>query len=242
MVAPALVQHTFEVVERLEAIIDAQTLFDEMSSALEPFGFTAFVLTRLPRTPGSAPPPFLINGWPAGWAERYAEVRHDRHDPLARHCLSTSEVFSWSEIPEPLLQPEPARRVVREAAEFALNDGYCVPLHTALGVGGLSLAGERLELPPGARHMLRLLAFQACLAVERLPVDRPPGAQTSLSPRERDVLSWTAGGKTAPEIGEILGISAHTVGEHLRHVRRKLNTSNNAHSVAEALRSGDLKL
>ncbi len=51
---------------------------------------------------------------------------------------------------------------------------------------------------------------------------------------------WVAGGKTMPEIGAILGISAHTVGEHLRNIRSKLETNNNTHSVFRALKTGQL--
>lgn len=236
-----LINRTFEVIEQLDRVHTANDLMMLLADALGDFGFNAFVLTRLPRPPHAILPHFIVNGWPAGWTERYGEAGHHRHDPLARHCMTTSEVFGWSEIPPALVANAKAQQVVAEAAAFKLNDGLCVPLHTALGVGGLSLAGERVELPPGARHMVKLLAFQACLAIERLP-DQAGPRPARLSTRERDVLSWTALGKTSHEIGVILGISSHTVGEHLRHVRRKLCTTNNAQSVAEGLRSGELKL
>ncbi len=61
-----------------------------------------------------------------------------------------------------------------------------------------------------------------------------------LSTREREVLMWVAGGKTTFEIGAILGISAHTVGEHLKNIRRKLDTNNNTHSVFQAFKTGQL--
>ena len=67
-------------------------------------------------------------------------------------------------------------------------------------------------------------------------------ASERLSDREKEVLTLIAGGKTMAEVGQILGISAHTVGEHLKNVRRKLQTTNNAHSVLQALRTGQLSL
>lgn len=42
--------------------------------------------------------------------------------------------------------------------------------------------------------------------------------------------------------GLLLGISPHTVGEHIKNIRRKLNTLNSAHSVAEAIRRGELNV
>lgn len=64
----------------------------------------------------------------------------------------------------------------------------------------------------------------------------------TLSKRERDVVRWAAQGKTAEDIGVILEISPHTVGEHLKNIRRKLNTTNVPHTVAVAIRRGELAL
>jgi DNA-binding CsgD family transcriptional regulator len=47
-----------------------------------------------------------------------------------------------------------------------------------------------------------------------------------LTLREREVLHWLARGKTNAEIGEILGISAATVGKHLEHIYPKLGVEN----------------
>lgn len=48
------------------------------------------------------------------------------------------------------------------------------------------------------------------------------GKMPVLSTREAEVLSWAARGKSNAAIGEILGISAHTVDAHLRRVYLKL--------------------
>jgi PAS domain-containing protein len=46
-----------------------------------------------------------------------------------------------------------------------------------------------------------------------------------LTDREREVLSWTARGKTAGEIGSILSISARTIEWHIRDGRSTPSTS-----------------
>lgn len=63
-----------------------------------------------------------------------------------------------------------------------------------------------------------------------------------LSPREKDVIVWVATGRTMIEIGRMLGISPHTVEEHLKSVRFKLGTANTVHSVATALKLGEVEL
>jgi DNA-binding CsgD family transcriptional regulator len=59
-----------------------------------------------------------------------------------------------------------------------------------------------------------------------------------LSHREREVLSWTAMGKTAIETGTILGISKRTVEWHLTQVRQKLCAVNITHTIAMAVKAG----
>jgi LuxR family quorum sensing-dependent transcriptional regulator len=50
------------------------------------------------------------------------------------------------------------------------------------------------------------------------------------------VLLWAAQGKTAWEIGEILGISQRTAEEHLTAAGRKLGAPNRTRAVAIAIR------
>jgi transcriptional regulator EpsA len=54
-----------------------------------------------------------------------------------------------------------------------------------------------------------------------------------LSEREAEVLCWVALGKTNPEIGSILNISAFTVKNHMQRVFKKLNVSNRAQAVGK---------
>jgi transcriptional regulator EpsA len=54
-----------------------------------------------------------------------------------------------------------------------------------------------------------------------------------LTDREVEILDWIAMGKTNPEIGNILDISAFTVKNHLQRVFKKLNVSNRAQAVSK---------
>lgn len=65
--------------------------------------------------------------------------------------------------------------------------------------------------------------------------ERLPG---TLSERERECLQLIAGGKTSWEIGEILGISHHTVNAHIRNIVRKLAVTSRPHAVAVGFRLG----
>jgi transcriptional regulator EpsA len=61
----------------------------------------------------------------------------------------------------------------------------------------------------------------------------PPPLTVLLSQREVQVLHWVKHGKTNPEIGQILGISAPTVKHHLKKLMRKLNVTNRAQAVGK---------
>jgi DNA-binding CsgD family transcriptional regulator len=64
-------------------------------------------------------------------------------------------------------------------------------------------------------------------------------ARFRLTPREAEVLSWLASGKTDRDIAEILGMRPRTVNKHLEHIYVKLGveTRTAAASVAQGVRA-----
>ncbi|MEO3690434.1 response regulator transcription factor [Roseateles paludis] len=61
-------------------------------------------------------------------------------------------------------------------------------------------------------------------------------ASAALTPREKEVLSWVAKGKTNRDVAEILGMSPRTVNKHLEHVFEKLGVETRAAAAALASR------
>ena len=57
-----------------------------------------------------------------------------------------------------------------------------------------------------------------------------------LTGREREVLAWSAEGKSAAEIGEILNVAKRTVDEHTQMAMRKLDATSRTQAVAIAIR------
>ena len=68
------------------------------------------------------------------------------------------------------------------------------------------------------------------------------GSVPSLSAREAEVLRWVARGKSNAAIGDILGISAHTVDAHLRRIYLKLGVFDRISAALRALGFGLIKL
>jgi DNA-binding CsgD family transcriptional regulator len=86
---------------------------------------------------------------------------------------------------------------------------------------------------------LQLFAVHALDAAMRVLV---PGAASpdgpSMTPRELEALRWTMDGKTAWEVGSILGITERTAVLHLNNAMRKLGCVNKHQAVLKALRLG----
>jgi DNA-binding CsgD family transcriptional regulator len=59
--------------------------------------------------------------------------------------------------------------------------------------------------------------------------------QPPLSAREKEILQWTAAGKSQQDIADILSISNRTVEVHLRSTRSKLSTLTTAQAVGRAI-------
>ena len=67
-----------------------------------------------------------------------------------------------------------------------------------------------------------------------------PASAHTLSPRELEVLRLVSLGWSTPRIASDLGISPHTVRNHIRHFRHKLNATTKLEAVLTAMRMGML--
>lgn len=62
----------------------------------------------------------------------------------------------------------------------------------------------------------------------------PKASADPLTPREREVLGLLAKGVHIGDIARVLGISRHTVGDHVKNLYRKLNIATRAEAALEA--------
>lgn len=59
-----------------------------------------------------------------------------------------------------------------------------------------------------------------------------------LTPKETEVLQWSARGKSSWEIGRILNCTEATANYHFSHIRRKFSVSSRGMAVLKALEQG----
>jgi DNA-binding NarL/FixJ family response regulator len=98
-------------------------------------------------------------------------------------------------------------------------------------------AGGSPISPSIARRVLaRMRATQAPAAAG--VIARTPLADGVLTPREIELLKLTAKGLSFDSVGEILGISPHTVVAHVKKIYRKLAVHSRGEAVYEASQLG----
>lgn len=233
----------FETASQIDAAGSVREVVDRLRTSMETFGYQACLITELPhQDTGSLADHILLNGWPVEWYRHYMAEKHYRHDPCAALCRTAMGPFVWSDLRRRLTDHH-ARRVMDEAEEFGLRDGICVPIEVPFGEpAAVTIAGRQIDLAPEARCSLHALARHAYSAALRLAGGMHKTSRPRLSRREREILQWVAGGKTAWEASRILGISEATVNTHLRNIRQKLDAANIAHAIVQAFRRREIEL
>ena len=108
------------------------------------------------------------------------------------------------------------------------------------GIFAVDLSPEIRRLTPEAMACLRWACQAMHLRYCELLVCEL--GQVPVLSREAEVLTWVAYGKTNGSIGEILGISAHTVDAHLRRVYLKLGVADRISAALRGLGFGLITL
>lgn len=123
-----------------------------------------------------------------------------------------------------------------DAAEGRLPEAVYAVLGGDASQALLTLAGVQLSV----RNMGRVGMGETMLLLEQRSANAAPSrlAHAALTPRETEVLSWLAKGKTNRDIGDILGMSHRTVNKHLEHIFEKLGVETRA--AAAALATGHM--
>jgi DNA-binding CsgD family transcriptional regulator len=165
-----------------------------------------------------------------------------RRDPVMQHCKRQSLPIIWDQA---TYTSQGQGELWEEQARYGYQTGIAMALHLPEG-RHFMLGVDRDRALPSDRHELtrvvadlQLFAVHALDAAMRvlLPSDRAAEAP-SLTPRELEALRWTMDGKTAWEVGSILGITERTAVLHVNNAMRKLGCVNKHQAVLKALRMG----
>jgi LuxR family quorum sensing-dependent transcriptional regulator len=213
-----------------------------LDKAARAFGMDCYAISGIPLPNERIDPYFMLNAWPDGWFERYVQQNYVHVDPVIYRTKMSNEAFVWSEALADQPLSRSAKRVMNEATEFGMLDGYSVPLHSVGGFQAIVTFGaKKVDLSSeqrGALHIVSIYAHNRVRAFMSESSERSAAAAAKVTPREREVILWCSAGKTNWEIGQILGISEKTVQHEIASASRKLNSVNRAQLIAESIRLG----
>lgn len=233
----------FDFVDEIERVLEPRSLMNRFGRELARYGFHAWLITGLPNPGGRIDPLMMLNGWPAGWTELYTRLDLVQNDPVVAHCFRSTAPFDWNDTPYDGLTNPKAKEVMDRATDFRMNQGFCVPIHTSDGFQAVvTMAGERVEPARQVRRALHLMALYAHQKAVELCAPKTNAVPRLLTKREREVLQWTAVGKTSWEISQILNVAESTVTAHIKAAAAKFDTNNRVATVVTALRRGEISL
>ncbi len=227
----------FGFMEKVQCLTTTGEIMDAMRAVLSGFRCEYLCFNFLPGPTENFEDVLLANTMPAGWLDLYSEKQFMRDDPSMRHCKRMLRPYRWVKESPYIPEQEPrAVEFIQRANDFGLLEGLVIPIASATSrQGHVWIGGRAFDLPDSALpavYLMALFAFDRVLKLHR-PLQN---GGSNLTPREREVLTWAALGKTASEIGEILKISQRTAKAHTANARQKLGAVNRTQAVMIALR------
>ena len=231
------------------AAAQAVTTIDELNAAfrnnLADLGFDIFVGLDMVDSVGRPNVRVLFGHTHEPWETHYRVNRYDRFDSMVREALYTTEPYYWSDITDSRpISPE-AGRIINEAGEFGLREGFLTPLHNVDGsISAVLLTGKFPDpRDPHARAAAHLLSIYYGAIGRRLrQAEVTPHHRIRLTPRQTECLKWVREGKSSNDIGDILGLSNNTVDEYIANACARLGVRTRTQAVVEAALRGLLSL
>jgi DNA-binding CsgD family transcriptional regulator len=174
------------------------------------------------------------------WLERAARFPDTWywHDPVFSHLRSNPVPIAWT---RHTYEKSEVLEIWEESSALGIGAGFAASVSCGHGVTlriGISRDETQGELSAdAATQKAHLLLFATCLKAQLVDVLMPELGRTTpqLTVRELDALKWTRAGKTAWELGQILGISYGTANFHLQNAQKKLASSDKHQAVLRAI-------
>jgi DNA-binding CsgD family transcriptional regulator len=191
---------------------------------------------------GGKPEFIRVDNMPLAFEEAASDQTAWRRDPVMQHCKRQTMPIVWGQ--NTYLSSD-AIDVWETQAQFGYRNGIAMALHMPEGRHFVLGVDRDLSLPTAGSELTRMVADLQLFAVHaqdtamRVLVSEALRPECpALRPRELEVLRWTMDGKTAREIGELLGIAERTAVVHLQGAMQKLGCNSKHQAVLKALRLG----
>ncbi len=217
-----------------------QDVFATIECVASRMGFEYIAYGFQSAYPVTKPKTSLMNNYPGHWQEHYVHHQYILSDPTVLHCKNSQSPVLWSDETFSTNQA-----LWRDAKDHGMRVGWAQSSIESNGSGSmvtLCRSDEPLtENELNAKEsQMRWLVQVAHMSLSRALKTTNSENTQPLTLREREVLKWTADGKSAQDIADILKLSKSAVDFHLSNCIRKLNSPNKTAAVARAILQGSL--
>lgn len=169
-------------------------------------------------------------------------------DPAVQRAMKENSPIPWG------LKYQRGHLSVLEKRFYGFHDdlnnghGLISPIHGSdyISIMGITNDGSEADFVqrlPQFGAVMQLFTVYVTESLLRLQaVNQAVTEQYRLTPRERECLTWSAAGKVAWEIADILGVAETTVIKHIENAKRKLQAKTLPQAVARAVSHGLIQL
>ena len=182
-----------------------------------------------------------FNNYPHEWNLQYAEKHFVEIDPVVAHCNQSSLPILWNEQTY-AKTPDLWEALLGQGLQHGWTQATHDPYTNAYSM--FSLARSHCAITPYELYEHLGYAMFASQTLHNLVAQKGVDPQrlqeptVHLSPREIEVLRWSARGKTAAEAARILNLSERTVNFHISSAIKKLKVNNKISAVIAASKVG----
>ncbi|MPQ86085.1 LuxR family transcriptional regulator [Pseudomonas sp. MAFF 730085] len=226
-------------IPKLEGEDKITTIYEMVINHTYQLGFEYCSFTMSPQQPTNPTKPINLNNYPNEWNTLYKQAHFFEIDPIVAHCKRSVMPIVWD---EKAFSSTP--NLWSLAQSFGVHLGWTQAVHDFQGMFSMLTLGRRTgevspeELYEKAGQVMWLCHAMHAVMAQKYAYAPNISAPCKLTPRETEILRWSAMGKTACDIATILCLSERTVGFHISSCLKKLGVSNKIAAVLCASKAG----
>lgn len=233
-------------IEDIQAADGQETAFEHFRKVLTGYGYNRLVYSLMTDHHSIGKKAFhgVSTSYPEDWMTYYKENDYHTFDPVFQRILRKPGAFFWSDVvagldektaDDPQMTVK-AKGIMNEAGDAGLGGGFGVSFMNEFGeVSGIGISKPDADNTRNYQELAEVYLlssifhdkYMSFFVAQELP---------KLTPREREILLWSASGKTDWEIATISGISSATVRFHWGNIFKKLGVNNKLSATITAVR------
>ncbi len=237
-------QWSSNCLHRFSAHNSEDNIFESLVWATRELGYEYCNINIFVRRPLAQNKVYKRNNYSLAWNCFYNDGHYARKDPLIQKSLQAQLPLLWT---DELFEPESELR--RQYRHYGLPYGLTQTVHSGRGASCLlSLARSQDVISLDEFHdktgdilwLANLVNNALVPRIEALVQQQVVDSvmEAGLSPRELEVLKWTAQGLTSVDVAKVLRLSERTVNFHIARCIEKLGVCNKLSAVVKTVLCG----